>query len=440
MAYTSGCTNAFSLLLSTGEYSIGPREMRELGEFSDPCTRQVAVNSFAGQRKRLWQLVEHYLTKAELNEIRPDCTTGLSFRADRASQLLHKKGVDVAVNLRIPYGDIEGNLEMAQMLWDAGFHDVDELDDDGYTTLMRCGSFDFANWLIDHGANIHYRRSGVPALHHLIESVYSIPRRDMKRSSNQRDELSTGSLRCTRLILEDQCKDACRCPCSANGCLPVTRFLEECIFRRFYSENFYKRHDFNSDFEPLYNLRFWMRMMGSELVESFNTNASAIIRLLTFEDLQIPHVCHHWGKKDAEEIQEILDERKDQLELLEELVDDFVDIYEKSSCSLWEFLVTIWNEKMEYELASDQSPDERGHPQLRGSTVVLEAVNFPRRVNQDPLCAALQGLLDRNEFDMTRGGSIIFMGGIPTGFEQVCRRVVGRKIGPGLRRQVAFPW
>ncbi|KAL6236321.1 hypothetical protein BDW75DRAFT_115957 [Aspergillus navahoensis] len=61
-------------------------------------------------------------------------------------------------------------------------------------------------------------------------------------------------------------------------------------------------------------------MVSSELEGSFNTNATAVIRLLTFERLQIPHICDHWGPKKPEEIQEILDEQADQTEVLEQLV------------------------------------------------------------------------------------------------------------------------
>lgn len=175
--------------------------MEIVGNHSDLQTKQMVVDAFVDERRELRRLAKLHLSRNEIIQLKLNSQGALSFQAGKAYQLLQQKGVylDSMHDEDIPgwliYASIGVNRDMADMLWSSGFQEIDEVDCDGFTSLMLCQSLDFAEWLITHGADIHRKRKGSPALHYLIENHL--------HSSSIIDSdfmLGDASLRCASLI------------------------------------------------------------------------------------------------------------------------------------------------------------------------------------------------------------------------------------------------
>ncbi|KAL5335229.1 hypothetical protein BJX70DRAFT_331200 [Aspergillus crustosus] len=185
------------------------------------------------------------------------------------------------------------NRALADLLWTAGFTDIDETDSDGFTALMRCPSLDFAEWLLSHGADFHYKRNGVPALRYL----------DNDGQLARIGKYSEACLSTIRMIFEDEYRDDCDCPCSMDGCVTATIFLHKLFFGR--------------SRLPIFR-EHWRRILDSrEIMKgSFELHSAAIIRWMIFEELKIPHTCH-FGQawRDPEEREELQEEYAEQIRL-----------------------------------------------------------------------------------------------------------------------------
>ena len=99
------------------------------------------------------------------------------------------------------YASIGESREMADLLWHGGFQYVDDPDAEGYTSLMFCKDLEFGDWLISHGADIHRRVLGTPALHHMASNV-DLSFSQLRFNHNKR------SLRTFHLILQDESQDS----------------------------------------------------------------------------------------------------------------------------------------------------------------------------------------------------------------------------------------
>jgi hypothetical protein len=112
--------------------------------------------------------------------------------------------------------------------------------------------------------------------------------------------------------------------------------------------------------------------------------AAAIIRLLVFESLQIPHtcVCHSVisrslenDLRSSEEMEELHDDWREQIARHEKLVCEFQAMYETSTLPLFEFLKTSWLEEIQDLLDHEDplSPEEVGR--IRELGVVIDEVD-----------------------------------------------------------------
>lgn len=267
---------------------------------------------------------------------------------------------------------------MADLLWHGGYRDVDEMDSEGCTSLMFSQTLGFTDWLISHGSDIHRRVCGIPALHLMADNVHL----NIWPVSNS----DKGILPTFRLLLQDKAQDHCDCPCSSAGCLAITRFLHNALTR-----------DYPTRPSHIFDMIHLLVELISLLEEDSPPHAAfEIIRFFTFEALQIPHTCdhpvqclstrdgdcdyafhlepcYHWEPKDWEEIDEMQDEWREFISVLEELVARFQIMYETSDLPMCEFLDTIWRGEMLKVSENHDSPSQEEISRVRELGVILDA-------------------------------------------------------------------
>jgi hypothetical protein len=150
------------------------------------------VQGFIDRQQRLKAVGETFLSDELCCEISITHDTLLGFDAFRTYEALKAGSFnadefdgDYRYGWLSVYDSTGDNLELSDQLWNAGFRDVDEVDEAGGTCLTRMRSqFKFvglvekANWLISKGADINHKKSGSSALHilgHTVgEAIYSV--------------------------------------------------------------------------------------------------------------------------------------------------------------------------------------------------------------------------------------------------------------------------
>ncbi|KAJ5709539.1 hypothetical protein N7493_009830 [Penicillium malachiteum] len=176
----SQCAESLNLFHSTGLCSVSRDEI-ELSAAS-PILSQVIIKFLVSERKHIQSLAETYLPSDQLTQLalKPGSLFG-GYQAFHACEMLKTRDIDVKWAMCYPwlmYSSVE-DIELAEVLWNAGFRDVDEVREDGLTTLMQrergsrnLNSLRFSNWLVRKGADL-YRESpsGIPALHYLAYGI-----------------------------------------------------------------------------------------------------------------------------------------------------------------------------------------------------------------------------------------------------------------------------
>lgn len=307
-------------------------------------------------------------------------------------------------------------VEIANELWSAGFREIDTPNDFHTTPLMRINpaystrrlnnikdNIEYAFWLCQKGASLyrpqratHHPKnskdgSNVPPFETLaIHSVAQALRISVGREVGEYWEYCVGkgrrrartllgfsfparlepliydlSIDCQHFlhkIMVDASPDGCICACSRHGCLPVTLFLKRKKLR-WYDPR--KEQRYTSE---------WRLLWLFDNVPSGQFSKSvfhAIVRLMTFEKLGLRHTCCEWvnsNSVDAEEAEEIRDEDREDIQLLESLLQKFEENYDDRDIITW--LDEYWHAEMEEILAArDCEPlDEAG---LREVGVIL---------------------------------------------------------------------
>ncbi|KAJ5709538.1 hypothetical protein N7493_009829 [Penicillium malachiteum] len=120
-----------------------------------------------------------------------------------------------------------------------------------------------------------------------------------------------------------------------------------------------------------------LRPENRAILQIFAPRSAAFLRSLTFEALDIPHTCSHniltWSPDyDQKELQEIQDEWKDLIDLLEDLLDEFLAAILSSDMPFSQFVQEVWTKRMEGVLATSLGSDEVC--QMREIGVVLEEI------------------------------------------------------------------
>ena len=261
-------------------------------------------------------------------------------------------------------------VKIANVLWEAGFREVDLLDDRDRTPLMmverRIGCMmdqriseivEFAFWLYQKGASFSERRRS-----RLLVAAFQNRKGDLGYSTIFRPYVDDLSLECRQFyqkaLLSDSL-DSCLCACSRHGCMPATHFLK------------HGHSQLQSLSEPKKSFSTWLLRWLFENVPSKNFPVPVsreIIRLKTFEKLGLRHTCcfdesgeypyHIWGvfkTIEPAEADEIRDEDRDGIQLLESLLPEFEE--KLGDEDIKSFIDGYWTTRMEEVLAArDEEP------------------------------------------------------------------------------------
>ncbi len=282
-------------------------------------------------------------------------------------------------------------LRILNSLWEAGFRDVNGLDEMVQTPLMAMDyehlraeeTLEMIAWFEKKGVDIHQkvhllhqdsefesgcrfgcscRKSGHTVLHYVSHRLaYS------KIGWEDYSTLSSVSQAHLRLIIGNEIQDDCKCACSSGGCRALCMLLKPIFSRRTIAH-----HDQMLS-------RFIVRCLSSSIVPDRTTSdlvLSDLVRLLTFERLNLTHTCcrerGYWVLLslpfEDDEIQEIQNEEHEDLQLLENLMVEFDQRRRELGYPLAQFMKEYWMPRME-EVLSEQKPID--YEKVREIGVVL---------------------------------------------------------------------
>ncbi|PYI01492.1 hypothetical protein BO78DRAFT_401250 [Aspergillus sclerotiicarbonarius CBS 121057] len=382
------CEGAVNVLLGERRFNIGRSELTSPKAARQQTTKLI-VAALANKRRRLQALAETHLPSETLSQlgIRSDCLMG--FNAAAVCARLRANSVSIRRDLMEGKGWLIYNggwwgCKSADLLWDAGFRNIDETDEQGFTALMHTPQYPesvhqflplliYAQWLVSHGANIYHPRQEAPALHYLAENVGLSLDNDwifgLCQESYYRESLNhmpAGCVEVVRKILLDEGTDKCCCPCSFNGCSALTRLLA----------GLYREHKLWNKLELL--LWAWetlVRYAFPECERLWHTQSSRVLRYCTFEKMDLTHTCrnHRYREsKDQDDIIDILEAQKESTDLFEALVAEFEAEYNQMGVPLPEFLRSHWLQRMKMVLERQSVPNQEYMDRVREIGVVLE--------------------------------------------------------------------
>lgn len=345
----------------------------------------------ANQRRKLTALLSHYLPK------NPICAH-LSFEdqlldvyAFDAVTALKQHGVSIPISLK--FNEYRGTIyhyddlirELLDSLWEAGFRDLNEPDHNGATPLMLLESYDGGwakqvNWFLDKGVNpnqqiqqIHQNsywtcnsearccpclKSGHIVMHFLAFNLSRLEWPNIEREIQALDVVDPRLKTMLQDIFNNEIRDACKCACSSAGCRAINIIVKE---RSFSSTDPQKL--FQTAIRPI-----------SILIAKANdfisqTTFTEIIRTLTFNALGLTHTCcranrNHWFDElrlipfeDEDDISEIHDEEREDLQLLEDLLLEFEQRRRDKPSSFQNFIKIYWLTRMREVLSERNLPE-----------------------------------------------------------------------------------
>lgn len=367
------------------------------------------------ERRRIMEtLVRTTLGKMAAKQLRLSPESVLDRSASHAISMLRGK-IEVPnylSYLTFEYGTVYHirylALREAQIFWNAGFREIDELDEWSLSPLMRRASrfyytemLDLIVWLIANGANIHHqphfafsiqivkddytpintswpeitnKPSSTTALHYLashlawvIEGV--VDRSDGENIIRAMKPLSKLTRALIRHVLTDALPDGCNCACSTTGCTAYTMMVKH----------------WSGPWQTGRKDHAWVMKKLAKVLNIDGSNLgwlrTEMIRFNTFEQLNLRHTCCSMEYSvqvrmyvicetcDEEESQEVQEEQVEQVERLETLLVEFEAKYEESNCSFSEFMNGYWKKRIR-EVLSMESPID--HDALADMNVVLE--------------------------------------------------------------------
>ncbi|MCJ1467990.1 hypothetical protein MMC07_006616 [Pseudocyphellaria aurata] len=379
------------------------------------------IDSVADRRRRLQALASAFLPSKVADRLNLSGHLVLDeFAASTASTLLdHHVHIPDALSpgfrrttvYHIPFL----TLRTAHQLWTAGFRDTDGFDHRGRTPLMirrysnqinLTTELELIAWFLSKGADLHRaqhkrirqnepKSDDVSALgskpnttvvHWIAKNIgqtikdflwesinhrlsYVGPSWTLKHLAEERHHqlwqsfyefmsISNLAKQVLLQILTDPIRDKCSCFCSVGGCQPIITILK--IFRR--------------DTSPVgRKMKTQISMVLAALIESTSSSSSstssspvsALVRCLTFEELELTHTCcthfldHIVPRDDHDDdmtdVHEIHDEEHHLHDQLEELLVEFDAKQRELGVSTAAFLQGYWRARMDEVLA--EKPD-----------------------------------------------------------------------------------
>lgn len=364
----------------------------------DYCVRTVSPH-LVDRRERLKTLAINNLPRMQAATLGLFSPSVLDSNAPRVIQSLNERGISVPTSLQVLDGSNAygcNDLSSAYhtigpvpfpVLWDLGFRDIDIPDAKGLTPLMllckKSGYIQHTDvrtwsWLIEHGADpwkvvpdglstigheIYSKLGRTPGY---LGSIFRFLRDDFsdlmgKLSHMQRDP-----------------RDGCRCACSPGGCTPFVRFLQSAVHYSRVSSNLQK---------PIASVLLFAKEFTQVLTNTHTSittvRMQSAVRLASFEVLDIRHTCgcrhddpSKWERvlhapAENEEVDELLQEDRFLVDILEDLVRDFdVELESiRQGPDLTSFWDGFWVPRMEETLKSIESADMEGPDKVAAEDV-----------------------------------------------------------------------
>lgn len=325
------------------------------------------LEELATRRTKLRDLARDHLSTATQSSLGLDHPGILDVRASEVKTELLHAGVHIPDCVKVSkWGPRLGpgayyccalsrvNVHILQKLWDFGFTDIaghpdwsSPLDEVARTTLdpedLR-DQIPVADWLVSHGAlDLMDDQRRVGTIRRLTARVGD----SLRFLARLNPQAVQGILQMfphwlTNFCCDPERHDSCECHCSASGCLGFHVIVQE-----------------------KYN--YWKGAVDTKLAafsllrshsESLLALAPDIIRAFAFDDLGLRHTCckfdrewNEFGHLDPEEVAEIQAEDSKRIELLENLVPEFVCSFEASGLELADYLETAYESRMAEVLA-----------------------------------------------------------------------------------------
>ncbi|PLB43767.1 hypothetical protein P170DRAFT_480726 [Aspergillus steynii IBT 23096] len=397
VALAADYKESIKLLLQTKNLCIGPQWLQTVSCSRDVELLELATQELVSRRKRLRLLAETYLPSTTLSRLRIQPDRLLNSAAADVYRSLKALSIDIGFAESeiswIVYSHIGSNITLADLLWKAGFRDMDERDDNDYTSLMNLstdhylsggpvGLLEKAQWLITRGADPHLTRESLPAVLYMCYDLGLASYCNLEHlvsASFKFCDLSDRCLGLVRRILFDPCRDTCSCSYSPNGCSGLSRFMDAFFWNITYRK---------VDGDVYEQLAVALEDIAGALCSScpqgiFDAMAPDVIRFITAHALQITHtcVCDRWGacprsvceKLQEDEITELSFVEHDLLQQHEDLFGDFLAKYKKGNEPLPRFITGYWSTKMRQALSFDNASPEEQAMALREIGVVLDS-------------------------------------------------------------------
>ncbi|KAI0125524.1 hypothetical protein BJ170DRAFT_596772 [Xylariales sp. AK1849] len=279
---------------------------------------------------------------------------------------------------------IESTNRLAELLYNNGFHDIDQVDSHGLSPLsfyISQGRWSkrpsYIMWLIEHGANV-LQLFPVPNDNHsysygTFTAAHSVLHCNPNYSRNAPGkEDDSGKLpyhevesyrRLVSLVAPMDQRDECHCQCVEAGCHTMKAFFEqiwETTTGRWRHEEGIPPIESASVADIAEKISNFLQSFALDL-SRWDVVCKLALRYLTFEALELRHTCCRmpWGaaKWSVQEIEDIEDEDREKLDLLEFLLQDLQIAYRTFECPngkgdrFTNFLTTEWSPRMQQVLA-----------------------------------------------------------------------------------------
>ncbi|KAL8693239.1 MAG: hypothetical protein Q9218_001912 [Villophora microphyllina] len=384
--------------------------------------------------RKLEALVLVSLDPDSVHRLRLSPESVLDHKAPLARSLLEEK-IHIPESLRNltrPYAAVYHlpsiRAPRAEFFWKAGFRDVDELDHNGLSPLMRRDIFgfnhnlnkelEFLDWLVLHGADVHRRQgyiwqsdgmsgrfsrvspqlprsSSITALHYIAAAFGRHYYWDLVQECSTMDEvryelisLSGKSRRLVEAVFIDPICDHCECACSSQGCRTYTMMGKALLTQASVYHGGRRKHCQQAALDIT---KLFARLLDVER-PGLKWLRREMLQLITFDSLKLRHTCCKilkWGRRiiaecgDEEDRREIHDEQAGLERTLEELLPEFESKYDELAISFEQFVDGYWKNRMEGFRRKRDVVDTEG---LKSVGVQLRETQYASSSSSDEDC------------------------------------------------------
>lgn len=370
------------------------------------------IKTEAKRRRNLQALVCKFLPERLISSLGPFDDSLIDANAANAVIAIQQHGISIPDSLRFDkcprtvYHLNYLTLDVLESLWKVGFRDINEIDSSGHTPLMKFAHYTFVSdmgtflemvdWFENKGIDINekvrdiHRRASC-MYHHPLgcpcmicdHTVLQILALKLGFRAHSLDFLEKRSFELFQRVITNETQDACTCACSFAGCRAVIIFFKGWLSGHWDTEErFWEYLDYS----------VWPKVIHCiEAITDVNSKKmiSNIVRFFTFHALGLTHTCcrpkkKRWGDlapfEDENEIQEIQDEEREDLRLLEDLLLEFDQQISKSNRFIGDFFRGYWRIRMTEVLSEEKSLSQ---DDLRESGGILHIPSHQRSREAD---------------------------------------------------------